>query len=69
MLAHPHQIHGATVQRVAYSPAEAAEVLGCTRQTIYNLINRGELRRYKIGRSTKLNAAEVHALVGGGVDV
>jgi excisionase family DNA binding protein len=55
------------VDRIAYSPAEAARALGCTRQTIYALIDRGELRRYKIGRSTKLNAAEVHALVGGGV--
>jgi excisionase family DNA binding protein len=54
------------VDRIAYSPAEAAAVLGCTRQTIYNLIDRGELTRYKIGRSAKLNAAEVHALVGGG---
>lgn len=55
----------AAVERIAYSPAEAAQALGCTRQTVHALINRGELRRYKVGRLTKLNAAEVHALVGG----
>ena len=45
------------MDRIALSPAEAAAALGCTRQTIYNLIARGELNRYKVGRSTKLNAA------------
>ncbi len=50
----------------ALSPAEAAAVLGCTRATIYNLIGRGQLKRYKVGRSTKLNADEVRSLVGGG---
>lgn len=50
---------------IAYSRAEAAEILGVTPQTIDNLIRRGELRRYKVGRCTRLNAAEVHALVGG----
>lgn len=52
-------------ERHALSPAEAAEVLGVTRQTIYNLIARGELRAHKIGRLTKLNAREVFALIGG----
>lgn len=53
------------VERIAYSPAEAADALGVTRQTVYALIARGELKRYKVGRLTKLNAAQVHALVGG----
>jgi excisionase family DNA binding protein len=66
MLAHLQQTKSDAVPRIAYSPAEAAAVLGCTRQTIYNLIDRGELTRYKIGRSTKLSVVEVHALVGGG---
>ncbi len=55
-----------SVERVALSPDEAAAVLGVTRQTIYNLISRGQLTRYKIGRSAKLNADEVRSLVGGG---
>jgi len=50
---------------VAYSPSEAAAVLGVSRQTVYNLIQRGVLRRYKVGACTRLNAAEVHALIGG----
>lgn len=50
--------------RIAYSPAEAAAELGCSRQTIHNLINRGDLRRFKVGRLTKIPAADVHALVG-----
>ena len=50
--------------RIAYSPAGAAEVLGVTRQTVHALIRRGELRRFKVGRSTRIPAADVHALVG-----
>lgn len=52
--------------RAAVSPQEAADLIGVSRQTIYNLIDRGELTRYKIGRSTKLNTAQVLGLVGGG---
>jgi excisionase family DNA binding protein len=50
--------------RSAVSPQEAAHMLGVSRVTIYNLIKRGELTRYKIGRSTKLNTAQVLSLVG-----
>jgi excisionase family DNA binding protein len=50
--------------RIAYSPAQAAAELGCSRQTIHALIKRGELRRFKVGRLTKIPAADVHALVG-----
>ncbi len=52
-------------ERVALSPAQAAELLGCVRATIYALIARGELTAYKVGRLTRLNTAEVLALVGG----
>lgn len=53
------------VELLAYSPDEAAAALGVSRQHIYSLIARGELRRYKIGRSTKIRVADVRALVGG----
>ncbi len=43
---------------------ETAETLRVSRQTVHALINRGELRRYKIGRSTRLNRREVLALIG-----
>lgn len=54
----------ASVPRLAYSPAEAAEALGVTRQTIYNLIARGQLRRFHVGTCARIPAADVHALVG-----
>lgn len=58
----------AAVDRIAYSPAQAASALGITRQTVYALINRGELRRFKVGRCTRIPAVDVLALVGGGGD-
>lgn len=54
-------------ERIALSPSEAAAALGITRQTVYALINRGELRRFKVGRCTRIPAADVLALVGGDV--
>lgn len=38
------------VERLAYSPAELAAALGCTRVHVHNLIARGELRSIKLGR-------------------
>jgi excisionase family DNA binding protein len=61
MLRHP-------VERAAYTPTEAAHLLGVTRQTVYNLIDRGELRRFKVGRLTRIPVADVLSLVGGGPD-
>ena len=46
--------------------AEAAGYLKVTRQTIHALINRGELRRFKVGSCTRIPTADVLALVGGG---
>jgi excisionase family DNA binding protein len=43
---------------------EAAEYLKVTRQTVHALINRGELRRFKVGRCSRIPAADVYALVG-----
>ena len=59
---HPHDDH-----RIADSPAEAAALLGVTRQTVHNLIRRGELRAFKVGRLTKIPRSDVLALVGGEV--
>jgi excisionase family DNA binding protein len=50
---------------IAVPPAGAAEMLGVTRQTIYNLIARGELRRFKIGAATRIPVVDVLKLVGG----
>jgi len=40
-------------------------VLGVSRQTVYALIGRGELRRFKVGRCARIPTADVLGLVGG----
>ena len=52
------------MDRAVISPGEAAELLGVSRQTIYNLAERGQLTRYKVGRCVRLHRREVLALVG-----
>jgi excisionase family DNA binding protein len=39
-----------TPQRLAYSPAEAAEMLSISRATFYKLIEDGTVRSLKLGR-------------------
>ena len=48
--------------------AELGERIGVTRQTVYNLIARGQLRRFHVGRSARVPVADVLALIGGGDD-
>ena len=49
----------------ALSPTDAATYLGVTRQTVHNLMKRGELRRFKVGRLTRIPLADVEAMIGG----
>jgi excisionase family DNA binding protein len=49
---------------ICYTPAEAAELLKVTRQTVHAMINRGELRRFKVGHLTRIPRSDVLALVG-----
>jgi excisionase family DNA binding protein len=58
----------AEVERLAYSPAEFAEAVGCTRQHVQNLIARGELRSVKLGRKRLIPRHVVDALLDGGDD-
>ena len=54
--------------RFAYSPAEAAQLLGVTPKHLYALMARGELRSTKIGRARRIPRSEVLRLadeVGG----
>ena len=54
---------------VVLSPAQAAAMLGVSRVTIYALIDRGDIRRYKVGRLTKIPRSDLERLVGiGGGD-
>lgn len=52
---------------IAVSPTKAADTIGVSRATIYNLIERGELRRSKIGRSTRIPVADLVALIERGI--
>ena len=57
------------VERLAYSPTELAQALGCTRQHVQNLIARGEIRSVKLGRKRLIPRAVVEELLQGGGDV
>lgn len=55
------------VERVAYSPAEAAAALGIDRSTIYEWLNAQRLRSVKIGGRRLIAADELRRLVTEGV--
>lgn len=39
-------------ERLAYSPTEAAQVLGVSRPTVYTLIRRADFPAFKVGNRT-----------------
>ena len=55
------------IEPVAVSPETAAKMLDCSRAFIYNLIDRGELRRSKIGRASRIPVEDIRALVERGI--
>lgn len=42
----------APVERLAFSPQEAADAMGVDRKTVYSWINAGQLRAFHAGRRT-----------------
>ncbi|WP_434026176.1 helix-turn-helix domain-containing protein [[Pseudomonas] boreopolis] len=54
---------GKPVDALAYSPRQAAEVLGCSRPFIYTLIDEGEIRPFKIKARTFIARSELEAFV------
>ncbi|MGH9287513.1 MAG: helix-turn-helix domain-containing protein [Acidimicrobiales bacterium] len=50
------------VERIAYSPAEFAAAVGCSRQHVQNLIARGELPSVKLGRKRLIPRTALEAL-------
>jgi excisionase family DNA binding protein len=52
--------------RLAYSPAELADALGCTRQHIMNMIAAGKLPSFKLGRKRLIPRHVVEELLEGG---
>ena len=49
--------------RLAYTPNEAAKALGVSRQHIYNMMNRGQLKSFKFGDARRIPAAEFDRLL------
>lgn len=58
----------APVERLAYSTAELAEALGCSRQHIHNLLARGALPSVKLGARRLIPRAAVEKLLAGELD-
>ena len=50
---------------VGYSISDAAEAIGVSQRSIYNLVEAGKLRLTKIGRRSIIPAKDLHALVEG----
>ena len=49
-----------------YTPQELAERWSCNPHTVYNLINAGELKTFRVGRQIRVTAEEVRRYEGGG---
>ena len=45
-----------------YTIPEAAELLRVHENTIYNMVRRGEIEHYKVGKQIRLSAAELEKL-------
>lgn len=58
-----------TPDRLAYSPTELADALGCTRQHVQNLIARNELESIKLGGKRLIAASVVAELLTGSIDI
>lgn len=52
-------VAGTGANRGAFRPREAAEWLGCSRDTVDRLIGRGELRSFKVGEARFISADEL----------
>ena len=42
-----------------YTPAQVAERMGVTRETVYSQISRGTLEAYKFGRSRRISEQQI----------
>ena len=42
-----------------YSPAEVAQRMGVTRETVYSQISRGTLHAHKFGRSRRISETQI----------
>lgn len=54
-----------TTERLAVSPAEAAELLGVSRPTVYLLLDTGIIRSVKCGTRRLISVASLEAYIDG----
>lgn len=52
------------MERVAVSVEDARRAIGIGKTKLYELINDGSLKTFKVGRRTLVTTASIHALVG-----
>ena len=55
--------HHPRVQRLAYSPEEAAEALGISRHLVYDLLRTGQLRSRKAGNRRLIGLRQLEAFL------
>ena len=49
----------------SYTPAEVAEMLGVSRQTVYNWMKSGKLKAHKLGGTIRINESDLKEFTGG----
>ncbi len=52
--------------RLAVTMREAAAMLSVSERSVWTLVNRGELRSFKVGRSVRIPIEALRELAGGG---
>ncbi len=48
---------------LALTVKDTARLIGCSRSTVYELINEGRLEAFKLGAATRITMASVKALI------
>ena len=48
---------------VLLTPAEVMEILGVGKNTVYRLLNSGELQGFRVGRSWRISEADIRGLI------
>jgi excisionase family DNA binding protein len=49
-----------SAEKLLHSPDETAELLGCGRSYVFELIARGEIESFKVGRLRKVPREAIH---------
>ena len=57
--------HEGPVERAAYRPGEAAELLGIGRTTLYGLLEAGTIRSVRAGRCRLIPASAIEEFLAG----